>query len=292
MKTARKWGMFTLCLVVVMALGTSGALASTITFNGDHTLTITLTRVSDSSLVYPDSGTVTSGVQGYAYNPSETNSAGESQPITIGTTTTATANGTAGTWLHTSDTNTTFSSDQTTGLFYRRFTGYGPDPSGATPGYITQSNWDSTSTYIQTIHLVFTAPTAASYSFSLQDVYDTTLALTQAGGNKVYSLDAEAYLVYYVYYSVGQQLLSSANIMEYHNDLTPPNTIPDFSNDYAYTVNANQNFNMAAGSTLTVDIALESYYEAYTVPLPSTMLLMGSGIVGLGLLRYRRKSKA
>jgi hypothetical protein len=274
-------------MIMALTLGNSGVMASTITFDGDHALTITL--FNGLTPIYPTSATVSSGVQGTADYPNESNSANDTKTFAPGATTTATANASpVGTYLHTGNTHTTLNADKTTGLFYRYFTGYGPNTSGVNPGYITQANAD---TYTQTLHLAFTGLNAGTYTFSLADLYSSTLGLTQAGGNSVYSLEATAALVYYVYYSPTQFLSSSALIQDYSKINDPNHPIPGFTLPSAGTATAGQVFTITGtNKTITADITLSSRYEAYTtpIPVPPSAILLGSGLLGLALLGRRK----
>jgi hypothetical protein len=300
MKTMKKFWLVFAVVVLALALGASGLLASTITFNGDHDFYITVYDETGAAYLIPSSGTITTGVSGYAdYNPLESGNLGNGPTaINVGSSSSVSATNPGGTWLQNRTTTTTYSGPlgggEYGGTISRGFTSYGPDPNGHLNGDVGQKNSNTGGSATQLLQLVYTIPTTGNYLINFQDTYDLIANLVQGTGSSFPVSYFHGYSALEVTITNGSH---SDNLVQIYNKtygtLGSSTAIPDFNNDKLGITFALGPFtyDMNAGDTLTLDVSLNSYYDAQTmVPLPSTLLLLVSGLAGLGLLRFRRKA--
>lgn len=304
-KDMKKISVISALAILVIALIVPVASASTINFDGSHEFYITVMRLSDSTYLSPGSGNITTAFTDYAYyNPSEGTS-GYVGPtnVTVGTPSSVSTSQAAGTWLIDRNTTTGYSgplgSGKYGGSISRNFTALGPDPDLDVNGYVGQQNWrDATSPPTipkkeQLLHVVYTVPTDATYRVFFSDTYNFTASVSQGTGSSFpvsyfdgYSLMGVKILAG-LNYSDNAQLLydktygatgSSSAIASFSDTVTGRTfTLGDF--DYL----------MTAGQNLTLDVYLTANYNAETtmIPIPASVLLLGSGLVGLLALRGR-----
>jgi malonyl CoA-acyl carrier protein transacylase len=107
-------------------------------------------------------------------------------------------------------------------------------------------------------------------------------------GNYFYSTNGYSYLYAYVYASTGQGSFQKQVLADYRYNY--PDAVPDFTvSDLNKTASLNLTLeDLVAGSDVTFEgyIYAEQYGNS-NVPLPPTAMLLGSGLVGLALLRRR-----
>jgi len=206
------------------------------------------------------------------YYPSETYSAG---PIS-GYTTVAIPGGY--TWLNTiSATNAASSTSN-------NFQGTGPlPPFPSTLGYIKES---------ATTSQFYTFTTSGLRTATFTDSYTYSYSLNNATGNPFVDVTwytkAELYLD-----SVLVAWTSGTPTINVSQSAAPGQVLPDIgpvtgSGTLTYSRTGG---NRLPGGNHTFELRLTSYQEGHTVPLPGSVLLLASGLVGLSLLGVRRRQK-
>ena len=268
-----------------------GAQASTVDFNATHNLTLsvypTLSYVSGSGMIY-------SGMTGEDDSDSNQN-VRSSKTVSGSGTTTTTANGTLKTYLKTGNT-TTSATGYSAATISHTFQGLGPDP--ADGGYIGQHNYNDYqgTTYYQKWYMQFTVPTTSNYAISLSDVYNLSFSLNQGTGslNPFTQLSRSSI----IYLNIDNGTLGSTNHDTIYDVATGNGTsyIDSISTNLSGPANVEfANWYAVAGRTLTISAWVVDRYDGTTaqtspVPAPPTLILLGSGLVGLLALGRRRKA--
>ncbi len=287
--------------VMVLALGPAAVQASLVNFDATHTFSTTIERVGLGTFLTPISGNITTGVSGYAdYNPSEGNNASAGPtPVTIGTPSSplVNVNPAAGSWLKSSYTSTSYNGG-TGGVISHAFTGWGPDPDVNVNGDIGQKNYTSSGpSRTQLLHLVFKADLLGSnyYRVNFADAYSLFFNMDQSSGSVGYAfsyMDAKSTIFVTITGGTSGGSTNFNKLFEYTaGDGSAP--IPSYSyyNPTGSWSYGPADYLLAKDALLTVDVTLTDYYDAKTTPLPSTLLLLGFGLVALAGLgrRYRYK---
>lgn len=251
--------------ILAVALWVPAASASLITLTNADTLTLTL---AGSPAITRSASASISGEAGYF--PSETYSTG-----TASVDTTVAIPG-GYTWLN------TISATNAAGSTSNNFQGNGPSPSGSTPGYINE-----TATTSQFYTFTTTHSSAKTGTFTAADVY--SYSLSNATGNPfvdvTWSTQADLYLD-------GELVATSTpiNVSQTAPDGQVLADIGPVSGVLTLTYDRPGSNKFSTGDH-TFELRLTSFEEGHTsaVPIPGTVLLLGSGLVGLGLLGFRRR---
>ncbi len=294
--------------VMVLALGPAAVQASLVNFNETHTFTMSVERDNLGTYLPVTSGNITTAVSGSAYfNPIDTN--GVSSGPSNFPTASVTVNPLAGTWLKSSLATTSYSGvtgGVLGGGISHTFTGWGPDPSTYLNGYISQNNTYTPSfppgspTATQLFHVVYTADNSGTFKVSFSDTYSLFFNVDQSLGSTHPFSYMKAYSQIGVNVLAGGNFFNSGTILLDYTAGAPGSSsaIANYSTNPSSTWNYGPNtYTLAPGATITMDVYLTDYYNAQTiaefppVPLPSTLLLLGFGLVALAGLgrRYRYK---
>lgn len=271
-----------LMMGLTLALAAGVVQASMVTYTGTHNFTLTL-----APNIAPDNGYVSAGVYGTAQFPAESFSANDYKTISIGTPVTATATAGAGAYLKTG--TTSVYSDGNKGAFFSRtMVGEGPAPSGVTPGYIRQSNWDMDS---QKWYLHFTVSADGDYSLSLTDNYSIGFNLDQGTGSlyPFYDLNRYSKLCISIQSSGGD--LDDVSWLYNQSDSTPGSPLANINFTTTDISIFEQEFEMFAGDEINVCVWVEAQYDGKTlspVPVPATVFLLGGALLGLAIVGRRQ----
>lgn len=281
-----KMGRFTIggLLALVFFLISAGAQASTVDFIATHNLSFSI-----SPGLNFQSGTIYSGVTGEANGVTKSKTAstalvsGAASAVANAPTNADLAKGYA----------STSSNGHASATIYHDFQGKGPNPDNG--GDITQYNSHGT-IYLQEWYMQFTVPTTGNYSITLTDVYNLSFSLNQATGS-LYPF-TELSRSSWIYLNIANNdSFGTTNYDRIYNVTTGNGTSPIGPISDTVSNTAQVKFPSWAadeGTTLKVSAWVVDMYEGTTqtspAPVPPTLLLLGSGLVGLLVLRRRQKA--
>ncbi|MEJ2225781.1 MAG: hypothetical protein P8X49_11685 [Syntrophobacterales bacterium] len=256
--------------VLMSALLAPQASASTITLDGEIT-SITLTKGGNTIALTNDS-TSTVEVSGTASYTSPALSGIESYSDSSPPGTNPSINYTAGTFL------TEMSGSISGTALSTSLQGVGPYGVPTDPGNISETVID-TADYTGNV-------TGTPSNTSVTIPYTYTYSLTNDSGNPFYSV---TYTVTLALYYDDSTLIDTYTILNYSQenvDQTP------LANIGPLTVSGTliDNFILPQG-ILNFRAILTATETGSTVPIPASGLLLGSGLLGLGLLGWRRKKR-
>jgi hypothetical protein len=266
-------------LILFLFLGASPASGSSISFLVETTPTVTI-----GATAYTPAGTSAEHYAGYAYNPGEGSSGSPVSGNATGYPGSARL-GAAQTWLTTMEasTNTAYAS-------YLKLQGTSPDPLGGASGFISQTattvldyTWDHQNKQI--------------LSFSASPIYEYFLQ-GDSSSNYFYALTdtLSITLTYYRGDTGASTVLATWNVVHnaVANSVTDP--ISDFTTGFTSFGSpltwSGKITDNSVGDHLYVNItATQSGYSSFSVPVPASAFLMGTGLFGLGLLGFRRRGR-
>jgi hypothetical protein len=279
-------------LLLATALIAPGAFGAQLSLTGSHVLTTSV--IGDSGAIDPSSGYIYSDTYGVAYyNPSEyPGYVADSKAITFGTGDTASAVIPATTWLKTTSDTTAYDGGNKFTM-KTTFVGNAPSPSvpNAYDGYLSQYSGYYYGNYFQ---LNYVIPTAGSYTAKVSDLYDMVFKLVNAdgGSNYFYSTNGYSYLYAEFYAPTGNGTGQKQVLADYRYNY--PNAVPDFDvsllgKKASVSVSLDD---LNAGDTVSFYgyIYTDQYGNSNNsaIPLPPSVLLLGSGLLGVALLGRRK----
>jgi hypothetical protein len=291
----RKWMQTGLILSLALCFGTTQAPASEITLTSSHDITMTITPLSSGSPMSPESGTVGCSMEGIAaHYPNYYYINGIQNPVspTPGTATVSLPE--QQTWLRT-QTGTATAITLGEANLSTNIVGWGPSTTyingnSIQYGYnkqkvVTLYDWS------------FTAPAAGSYTVKVSDAYTVHLQLDQAAGSPYPLYYLNAYNEQYLFNSVNGSSIGFKYIkpLNYFVPQSYGEPLENVNLGYLKTEYLEFVTYLNGGDTITGSWVGRSYYEGRTmgmpsVPLPSTVLLLGSSLLGLAGWRRFRKS--
>jgi hypothetical protein len=244
------------------------ASASTITLTNSDTLTLKLS--GNPTITRSDTASI-SGEACYPF-PEESYNGG-----TTNSYTTVTIPG-GYTWL------TSISATNAAGSSSNNFSGAGPLPSGSTRGYILEA---ATTSQFYT----WTTTNSSAKVGTFSDTYSSIYSLSNATGNPFVDVSwytkAELFL--------DNLLVASSTPINVSQSAEPSKFLGDLagSNTGVLTYARLGNDKFTAGSH-TFELRLTSYELGHTmsvIPIPGSVQFLGTWLVGMALLRFRRRKK-
>jgi hypothetical protein len=266
--------------ILALALWVSPASAGSISFLVETTPTVTI-----GGTVYTPAATSSESYTGYAYSPGEGSSGSPVSGSGTGYPGTATLSA-AQTWLNAMEASTNKTVGAATVASYLQLQGTGPNQAGVTPGFITQ-------TATTVLDYTWDHQHKQTLSFSALPIYEYFLQ-GNGSGNQFYALtdtlvitltyyrgDTGASTVLQTWTVVNNVLTNSTTPL---SDFTTGPTSPGSALTWSGTIGDN-----SVGDHLYVTI--RATQSGSTVPIPGGVVLVGSGLVGLGLLKSRRRGR-
>jgi hypothetical protein len=291
--------LITTIALLALSLAAPAVWASQLSFWGQYKVNVQLTY-SGGTPVTPISGVFDSGAAGYAYYPYENFRAYNNQPITPGTAADSATNLNSGTLLQTSYFSTDYNGG-TTFTMIHNFVGNAPAPGYGSYGHLQQETYGSVANYSSYFSLMFEVPTAGSYTATISNIYSLVHTLENGAGGSNYFISTKGYSALNGVYATSFSEQGDPS----YNDMT--GTPPVYINDLRYDFSGVENFSVEGSgqssfSVQLIDleagsrVALAGWLQAgqygagnSAVPLPPTLLLLGSGLLGLAGWRRLRK---
>jgi hypothetical protein len=267
--------------ILALALWVSPAAAGSISFLVETTPTVTI-----GGAVYTPAATSSESYTGYASSPGEGSSGSPVSGSGTGYPGTATLSA-AQTWLEAMEASTKKTVGAATVASYLQLQGTGPNQAGVTPGFITQ-------TATTVLDYTWDHQHKQTLSFSALPIYEYFLH-GNGSGNQFYAL-TDTLVITLTYYrgnkgtsTVLQTWTVVNNVVT--NSVTTP--LSDFTTGPTSPVSALM-WSGAIGDSSAGDhlyVTISATQSGYTVPIPGSVALLGSGLVGLGLLTFRRRGR-
>ncbi len=273
--------LFVIVVIMALALGTPPASASSIFFRVATSPTVTI-----DGIAYTPAVTSSESYSGYAYNPGEGSSGSPVSGSATGYPGSASLSP-ARTWLNTMEASTNKTVISTTYASYIQLQGTGPDPASAS-GFITETvttvldyAWNQKNKKILSFNALplyeyfLQGNTSGNYFYALTDTL--TISLTYYRGDTGTSTLLQTW-------SVVNNVLTNS-VTNPLSDFTTGPTSPGSALTWSGKIGDN-----SKGDHLYVTItAAQSGFSSLTVPVPASAFLMGAGLLGLGLIRFRHR---
>ncbi len=265
--------------------------ASQIRQSGTHIITISLIDASDTA-VAPYTGTIYAQTEGSTADPSikaNVTTASDNQDISTSPATVTASFGPLPS-LQTNNASTTYDGS---GVFTLTYSLAGSGPQPVSPDSVLYQS--AVSSFI----VYFKMPHAGSYSAEIMDTYSASYALDQASGssNPIYKSDVSSQITIYMYNPLsGEGTTLLKTVLADTRDTSPdPLSNGSVTRDSRHIALPQDLDNLNVGDYFYFSVGVETHQYGYTnptpavVPIPGSALLLGSGLLGLGLSRFRRK---
>jgi hypothetical protein len=310
----KRFKLLTIILALTLFLGIGAAQADTLTYSSFHDIHLYLYSYTTSSYITPSNGAFNSigaNAGGVAeYNPTDPLTTNKtSTGYTVGTAASTTAAYNTANWLNKTETKTDYVSDLSGAgaefWIQRDFKAFGPAPSvpSASDGYSYQYGYATMGmnnppltnpptkddTYVAA---VYASLPAGTYNVALYDYYSSTFQLTPGGSPYFYKYASVGATFDYLLKTskTGLAAISNAVTLSKEHDGSGYPLSP-FTDTGSGTASYTSDFTVSAGTTLWVvaGASVDAYGETTPIPVPASVLLLGTGVLGLGLYGWRRK---